>query len=155
MSATKDDRTEDPSLYERVVPEGFKRRIEAGVENVLKDGRLKSLVGELKLPREIVNHILGQVDETKHAALAVVARETRQFLEKTNLSEELAKLLTQVSFEINTQVRFVPSDKAKGGLLPKVKLSGPKVKKTASDAPGDDGDGQPPEDSAPERAPGS
>jgi hypothetical protein len=90
--------------------------------------RLKSLVGELKLPREIANHILGQIDETKHAALAVIAKEMRLFLEKTNLSDELAKLLTQVSFEIKTEVRFIPNDKVKGGLLPKVKISGPKLK---------------------------
>ena len=77
-----------------------------------------------------MNHILGQIDETKHAALAVVARETRQFLERTNLSEELAKLLTQVSFEIKTEVRFVPNDKASTGLVPKVKISGPKVRRS-------------------------
>jgi transcription antitermination factor NusA-like protein len=88
-------------------------------------GRLRALMGELKLPKEIANHILAQIDETKHAALAVIARETRLFLEKTNISEELAKLLTQVTFEIKTEVRFVPNDKGKVGLLPKVKISGP------------------------------
>jgi hypothetical protein len=133
MSGANDDTKQgrdDPSLYERVVPEGFKRRIEAGVENVMKDGRLKALMGELKLPKEIANHILAQIDETKHAALAVIARETRLFLEKTNLSDELAKLLTQVTFEIKTEVRFVPNDKAaKGGFLPKVRISGPRLKK--------------------------
>jgi hypothetical protein len=131
MSGANDDTKQgrdDPSLYERVVPEGFKRRIEAGVENVMKDGRLKALMGELKLPKEIANHILAQIDETKHAALAVIARETRLFLEKTNISDELAKLLTQVSFEIKTEVRFIPNDKAKGGLLPKVRISGPTFK---------------------------
>jgi hypothetical protein len=96
-------------------------------------GRLKALMGELKLPREIASHILAQVDETKHAALAVIARETRLFLEKTNLADELAKVLTQVSFEIKTQVRFLPNDKVKGGLMPKVKISGPKLKPGVGD----------------------
>ena len=96
-------------------------------------GRLKALMGELKLPKEIANHILSQIDETKHAALAVIARETRLFLEKTNLSDELAKLLTQVSFEIKTEVRFIPNDKAKGGLVPKVKISGPKLRAEGRD----------------------
>ena len=95
--------------------------------------RLKALMGDLKLPKEIANHILSQIDETKHAALAVIARETRLFLEKTNLSDELAKLLTQVSFEIKTEVRFVPNDKAKSGLLPKVRISGPKLKAGVQD----------------------
>jgi len=105
-------------------------------------GRLKALMGDLRLPKEIANHILAQIDETKHAALAVIARETRLFLEKTNISDELAKLLTQVSFEIKTEVRFVPNDKAKGGLLPKVKISGPTFKTQGAE---DDGEAPEPD----------
>jgi hypothetical protein len=136
MSATNDERPDDPSLFDRVMPEGFKRRIEAGVENVLRDGRLMGALGELKLPREIANQILSQIEETKTAAVAAIARETRQFLERTNLSDELAKLLTQVSFEIRTEVRFVPSDVAKGALVPKVRISGPKGKRKKADEAG-------------------
>lgn len=98
---------DDHSLFEKVVPDGLKR----GFETVLKEGRLKNLIGELKLPKEIVNYIMAQVDDTKQAAIGVVSREVRLFLEQTNLAEEIAKLLTLVSFEIKTQVRFVPSDK--------------------------------------------
>lgn len=130
MTEAKDgERPEDPSLFDRVVPEAFKRRLEAGVENVLRDGRLKSALGDLKLPREIANQIFSQLEETKHAAVAAVARETRQFLERTNLADELAKLLTQVSFEIRTEVRFVPNGPGKGLPVPKVRISGPKAKK--------------------------
>ncbi len=99
---------EESSIFEKVMPEGIKR----GFENFLREGRIKNIVGDLKLPKEIVNHIMSQVDETKHAALGVVSREVRLFLERTNLSDEMAKLLTQISFEVTTQVRFVPSDKA-------------------------------------------
>lgn len=134
---------EDSSLFERVVPDGFKRRIETGMENMLREGRLKNIVGEMKLPKEAVNYLMSQMDETKHAALKIVAKETRIFLEKTNLSEELAKLLTQISFEIKTQVRFVPNDKPfkKGDKL-KMEVDGPKIKgrrdKHASDDTGDE-----------------
>lgn len=116
-------------MYERVMPEGFKRRIETGLENMMKEGRLKSIVGEMKLPKEVVNYIMAQMDETKHSALKIVARETRLFLEKTNISEELLKLLTQISFEIKTQVRFVPNDRPfkKGDKL-KLEVDGPKIK---------------------------
>jgi len=102
-------------------------------------GRLRALMGELKLPKEIANHILSQIDETKHAALAVIAKETRLFLEKTNIGDELAKALTQVAFEIRTEVRFVPNDKATG-VVPKVKISGPRFKKAGPGA--EDGTGE-------------
>ncbi len=96
------------SIFEKVVPEGIKR----GLEHLIRDGRIKHLVGELKLPKDLGNQILSQVDETKQAAVKVVAKEVRTFLENTSLADEMAKLLTQISFEVSTNVRFVPSDKA-------------------------------------------
>ena len=99
---------EDVSIFDRVRADGLKSKL----ESLLRDGKLRNFMGELKLPREIITHIISQVDETKQAALGVVSREMRLFLERTNLADELAKLLTQVSFEVKTQVRFVPSDKA-------------------------------------------
>jgi MoxR-like ATPase len=129
-----------------VVPEGFKRKLEASIEAMLrKDGKLKNFVGEMRLPKEMVNYMMAQVDETKQAAIAVVAREARAFLERTNLSEELAKVLTQVSVEINTRVRFVPNDKAvKEGQKLRLEVSGPTLKATREGAAGQDdpaGDG--------------
>jgi hypothetical protein len=96
------------SIFEKVVPEGIKR----GLEHLIRDGRVKNLVGELKLPKDLANQILSQMDETKQAAVKVVAKEVRTFLENTSLADEMAKLLTQISFEVSTNVRFVPSDKA-------------------------------------------
>ena len=125
---------DDESLLEKMVPEGFKKRIEAGVESVLKDGRLKSLMGDFKLPKEIAAHMMSQVDETKQAAVAVIARETRLFLEKTNLSEELVKMLSKISLEVKTQVRFIPNENStgeKGGI--KLEITGPTVSSTEDD----------------------
>jgi hypothetical protein len=103
---------EEESIFDRVMSDGLKK----GFGHLLRDSRIRNIVGDLKLPKEIVNHIISQVDETKQATVGVVSREVREFLENTNLADELAKLLTQISFEIKTQVRFVPSDKAmKGG----------------------------------------
>jgi hypothetical protein len=125
---------DDESLLDKMMPEGFKRRIEAGVESVLKDGRLKSLMGELKLPKEIVAHMISQVDDTKQAAVAVIARETRLFLEKTNLSEEIVNMLSKISLEVKTQVRFVPNEDSmgeKGGI--KLDIKGPTVSSITRD----------------------
>jgi hypothetical protein len=97
------------SLFEKVVPDGVRR----GVESLLREGRLRQLVGELKLPKEIVAYMLAQIDETKQAAVSAVGRELRLFLERTSLADELTRLLTQVSFQIKTEVRFVPTEEAK------------------------------------------
>ena len=95
---------DDHSLFERVVPDGIKRKIGAGMESMLKEGRLKNL----KLPRELVQYIMSQVDETKQAALAAIAKEMRIFLEQTDIAEELTRVLSKVSLEVKTEVRFKP-----------------------------------------------
>ena len=99
---------DDGSIFDRVVPDGIKR----GLEHLIREGRLKNVLSEVKMPKEIVSHIISQVDDTKKAAVQVISREVRIFLENTNLADELAKLLTQISFQVKTEVSFVPNDKA-------------------------------------------
>jgi hypothetical protein len=100
---------------EGVIPELLKRAIEIGVDRAQDAPEsLKHFVGEMKLPKEIVSYILQQVDETKNGLFRVVANEIRDFLEHTNISGEMKKMLTTVQFEINTTVRFSPNDAAPG-----------------------------------------
>jgi hypothetical protein len=100
---------------EGVIPDLLKRAIEIGVDRATEaPDTLKHFVGDLKLPKEIVNYILQQVDETKNGLFRVVAKEMRDFLEHTNLAGEMQKMLTTVQFEISTTVRFTPNDQASG-----------------------------------------
>lgn len=110
---------------ERVLPELLKRAIEKGLETgigTLSNSReaLRGVVGEnVKLPQEIVQYIFAQIDDTKSATVRVVAREVREFLAATDLSKELQKALTSLSFEIRTEIRFIPNEA--GGVTPEVK----------------------------------
>lgn len=79
---------------------------------------LRAVLGEVKIPREYVNIILQQVNATRGELVRVVAGEVRTFLDEANLGEELAKILTSLSFEIRTEIRFIPNDEA---LRPSVK----------------------------------
>ncbi|HEY8943733.1 MAG TPA: hypothetical protein VIM73_05700 [Polyangiaceae bacterium] len=106
-----DEPDRDPSRLERLIPEIVKRILEAGYEK-LSEGpeNVKHLVSELRLPKEALSVLLSQLDETKNGLYRAVAREVRDFLEHTNFAEELAKALTTLSFEIRTEVRFIPND---------------------------------------------
>jgi len=53
----------------------------------------------------------------------VIARETREFLANLNVSEEIAKILTTLSFEIKTEIRFIPNSERFIGAEPDVKAS--------------------------------
>jgi hypothetical protein len=105
-------------LFERAVPELVKRLIERAVESGVEKlseqpENLKNLVGELKLPKEVLGDIYGHIDDTKNGLYRVVAKEIRDVLEHTQFADEIAKVLTKLSFEIKTEIRFVPNDRAK------------------------------------------
>ena len=96
-----------------------KRILEAGYEKIAEGPEnVREFVRELKLPKEVLALILAQIDETKNGLYRVVAKEMRDFLDQTNLAEELTKALTTLSFEIKTEVRFIPND-ARPGSAPK------------------------------------
>lgn len=90
-----------------VFPDILKRAVEMGVERTPEN--LKNFVNELKLPKEIAHYLFTQIDETKNGLFRVVAKEIRDFLEHTNFSGELQKVLTTVQFEVNTTIRFSPN----------------------------------------------
>jgi hypothetical protein len=99
---------------EGVIPELLKRAVEIGVEKAADAPEaLKQMVGDLRLPKEVASYLLTQVEETKNGALRVVAKETREFLERANLAHELKKVLTTLQFEVNTTIRFRPNEPGK------------------------------------------
>lgn len=107
-------------LFERAVPELVKRVIERAVESGVekltelseKPETLRNFVSELRLPKEVLADVYAQIDDTKNGLYRVVAKEIRDVLEQTQIAEELAKVLTKLSFEIKTEIRFVPNDRS-------------------------------------------
>jgi hypothetical protein len=141
MDSTRPDRPpEDEAqgwrLSERALPEFIKRVIETGVGK-LADGpeNLRSFVADLKLPKEIANYLLAQIEETKNGLHRVVAKEIRNYLEKSDLADDLAKALGRMAIEIKTEIRFVP-DTAKPRVRSKVEIKpDERSESDASDAP--------------------
>lgn len=98
---------------ERTIPLLLRRAVEVGLDR-LADGpeSVRQALADLKLPRDVVQVVLGQLEDTRSGVVRAVTSEVRQFLEKTNLADELVRALTAVSFEIKTEIRFVPSPRA-------------------------------------------
>lgn len=111
---------DDPELASKVlkavdgiVPDIFKRSMLTGVGNLLlsEDG-LRAMLLEKNLPKEAVGLILSQADVMRREILRIISREIRVFLENMDFGGEIAKILTAISFEIKTEIRFVPNDQA-------------------------------------------
>ena len=123
---------------EGLLGEAFRRAVERGVEagvGTLKMAdKLRDAVDDVPVPKEIAGYVFAQVDETKNALVRVVAREVREFLDATDVATELQRALTSLSFEIKTEVRFIPNDA--GGIRPSVKAkAAPKVKRRSETPP--------------------
>ena len=96
---------------EGLVPEILKRTFYAGLGAVFTtEEGVRRLATEFSLPKDVVSFLLQQAQGTKKELFRMVAQEVRGFLESLNLTEEMQRLLTSLSFEIKTEIRFIPND---------------------------------------------
>ncbi|MEZ4268834.1 MAG: hypothetical protein R3F39_20965 [Myxococcota bacterium] len=107
------------------VSEGLRKALASGIRMALSaDDVIRDAV-----PREVLSHVMRQTDSAKDEVVRVVGVQIRKFLENLDIAGEVQKILTSVSFEVRTEIRFIPNDQ---GLMPK-----PRVKvKSAARGPG-------------------
>lgn len=125
------------------LPDLMRRAVERSVNAVLQGDEERKKLFAAIIPKELVHTVvqtaLQAVDGTKREAVEMVGREMQQFLQTLNIADEIRKVLTSVSFEIKTEVRFVPNPdgtlrtEVKGGATPKFHAAKKKpVKKRAA-----------------------
>ncbi len=141
------DQTKDDGLRQRLeglVPDLVKRTFYAGLGAVFtSEEGVRKLANEFSLPKDVATYLISQAQGTKDELFRIVAGELRGFLESLNLTDELQHLLTSLSFEIKTEVRFIPNDKK---LKPSIKQSvsvrrGKKGGRDADKSEADEGEG--------------
>lgn len=116
---------------EALIPEMVKKTFAAGLGAVFTtEEGIRRLTRDLSLPKEMAGYLASTAGSTKDEIIRIIAREVRDFLHTVNLSEEVAKLLTTLSFEIKTEIRFIPNDEKYGsGVKPDVRAN-VRLKKT-------------------------
>jgi len=107
---------------ESLVPELVKKTFQAGMGAVFSTEEGIRRLARENLP-EVAGYIASSADGAKDKVFEVIARETREFLGTLNLTEEIAKILTTLSFEIKTEIRFIPNSERMTGAEPDVKAS--------------------------------
>ncbi len=117
---------------EHLVPELVKKTFAAGMGAVFStEEGLRKFAHTVNLP-DVAGYIASSADGAKDRVWEIIARETREFLANLNLTEEIAKILTTLSFEIKTEIRFIPNSDRLIGSEPDVKAS---VRLKRSDKP--------------------
>jgi hypothetical protein len=79
---------------------------------------IRNLVGELKLPKELIGSVLAQADRTKQEVLRVMTEELRNFLRSPVLREEFLDLLTDATLEVKAEFKL---RRSATGLTPEVR----------------------------------
>ena len=130
---------------EGLIPEIVRRTFYAGLGAVFTtEEGVRKLATEFSLPKDVARYLIQQAGSARDELFRIVATELRNFLESLNLNEELQRLLTSLSFEIKTEIRFIPNDQKL--LKPKVKN---KVTVKRSRREGEPEGGEPPEEPGP------
>jgi hypothetical protein len=143
-TASAEDNQRLRQRIEAFVPDLIRRTFYAGLGAVFtsEDG-LRRLANEFSLPKDVANYLITQAQGSKDELFRIIGKELRRFLENLNLNEELQRLLTSLSFEIRTEIRFVPNEaqppRPKVKQRVKVKRSrGTEVVETEIPVPSDD-----------------
>jgi hypothetical protein len=119
---------------EQFIPEIVRRTFYAGLGAVFTtEEGIRKLAADFHLPKDVAAFLIQQAATSKDELFRVLAKELRGFLDSLNVSGELQKLLTSLSFEIKTEIRFIPNDEAMGGVKPDVKLGKMTLKRSKDD----------------------
>jgi hypothetical protein len=109
---------------EHLVPELVKKTFSAGMGAVFQtEESIRKLARERVSLPDVAGYLASSADGAKDKVWEIIARETREFLSSLNLTEEIAKILTTLSFEIKTEIRFIPNSERLTGAEPDVKAS--------------------------------
>jgi hypothetical protein len=111
-----------------LVPEIVRKVAVAGLGAVfMTEEGIRTLAGQLKLPKEMIGLVLGQAKETKEEIGRVLSDEIRRFLQSDKLRDEFLKMIAGMTIEVRAEVKLVP-DRVKDhkdtpSLMPKVNVT--------------------------------
>jgi hypothetical protein len=146
MDEVDDPEENDEELDDDGIPDAIRRRLETFVPELVRksfaaglgalfttEEGIRKITKEMPMPKELAGYLASTAGAGKDEVMRVMAREVREFLQTVNFSEEIAKMLTMLSFEVKTEIRFIPNDEKFGGVEPDVKAK-VRVKKNGEDA---------------------
>lgn len=128
---------QDPGPRERggFVPDFVRKVAVAGLGAVfMTEEGIRTLAGQLKLPKEMLGFILSQAEKTKGEIGRVVSEELRRFLQSERLKDELLKLVSGMTIEVKAEIRLKPdptgasASEAPKLVVSELKAKGPRTK---------------------------
>lgn len=107
--ASEAEEKEDRSPL-RGVSDAVRKALGAGVRSVVSSEEWVRGVVRDTLPRELVQYMKRQTDAARDEVVRIIGNQTKRFLDGIDVGREVQKILTALSFEIKTEIRFIPND---------------------------------------------
>ena len=104
----------------RRMSDTVRKALASGFRSVrASEEKLRGMVGDA-MPKELVTYLKGAIDNGREDIVRAIGSQTKKILEGIDVGGEVAKILTAVSFEIRTEIRFIPNDQK---VKPSIKTS--------------------------------
>lgn len=94
---------------------------------IMTEEGIRSVLKELKLPKEAMSSALEQAERGKDEILRIVNEEVRHFLESPALKREIARALSNITIELTAKIRLNPDGKG-----PEVSFGQPQIRREAT-----------------------
>jgi hypothetical protein len=111
----------EEGFLSRNLPELFRKMAVASLGAVfMTEEGIRSLVKDLKLPKEILGSLVSQADRTKGDLVRVMGQEMRAFLQSAKVREDLVETLQQLTFEVKAEIKVKPRGEGQPLFQPEV-----------------------------------
>lgn len=97
---------------EGYMPDMVKRAASNGLNSFLQtEEGVRTLINAV-VPKEAFGVIADQLEKSRDDVVRLITAEFREFLNRIDLPHEIQRVLTSLSVEVKTEIRFVPNDRA-------------------------------------------
>jgi hypothetical protein len=120
-------------------PEGMSGRMRRALASGLRTVLSAEEALREGFPREVLHYAMRQIDLARDEAVRVTGDQVRRFLTEIDVAGEVRRILTSVSFEVRTTVRFVSNEDGRGVRLERTQVRvsrGPEGETSGTDAGG-------------------
>lgn len=123
------------SVEGRGLTDVLRKAMVAGLGAVfMTEEGIRAYVKDLKLPKDVMNFVVGQTERSKAELFRVIGEELHRFFESELLRREVLKLLSQMTLEVRAEVRLKPAGEgaSEEARAPEVRVQSATVRRTAT-----------------------
>ncbi len=90
----------------------LKKVVNTGVSAAfMTEDAIKNMVGDLPLPKELVQGLINNAKNTRDDFITSVKTELKERLERIDVSKEIDRILENYDVEVNAKIKFSPKKK--------------------------------------------